>query len=106
MVFYTLISTSTPLGNSNFISASIVLEVESRKANLIGSFQVSLSTSDGLAGTFLRTMNRGYPLDWVDDYPGKIRTLTAQQVNAAIKTYLQPQNMILVTAGSLSDIKK
>lgn len=81
-------------------------EVESRKANLIGSFQVSLSTSDSIASTFLRTVNRGYPLDWVDDYPGKIRTLTAQQVNAAIKTYLQPQNMILVTAGSLSDIKK
>jgi zinc protease len=81
-------------------------ELEYRKTFLIGVFQVSLSTSDGLASTFLNTLNRGYPLDWVDDYPAKIRALTAQQVNAAIKTYLQPQNMILVKAGSLSESNK
>jgi zinc protease len=54
----------------------------------------------------LNTLNRGYPLDWIDDYPAKIRAITAQQVNAAIKTYLQPQNMILVKVGSLSEPKK
>jgi zinc protease len=81
-------------------------EVEFRKTNLIGAFQVNLSTSDGLAGTFLNTLNRGYPLDWVDEYPSQVRALTVQQVNAAIKTHLQPQNMILVKAGSLSEPKK
>jgi zinc protease len=81
-------------------------EVASRKTNLIGAFQVNLSTSNGLAATFLNALNRGYPLDWVDDYPNKVRALTAQQVNTAIKTYLQPQNMILVKAGNLSEPKK
>lgn len=81
-------------------------EVESRKSNLIGSFQVSLSTSNGVASTFLSALNRGYPLDWVDDYPVKIRALNPAQVNTAIKTYLQPQNMIVVKAGSLSEPKK
>jgi len=81
-------------------------EVESRKSNLVGSFQVSLSTSNGLAGTFLSALNRGYPLEWVDDYPAKVRALDRSQVNTAIKTYLQPQNMILVKAGSLSKAKK
>jgi zinc protease len=80
--------------------------VASRKTNLIGAFQVNLSTSNGLAATFLNALNRGYPLDWVDDYPNKVRALTAQQVNTAIKTYLQPQNMILVKAGNLSEPKK
>jgi zinc protease len=59
-----------------------------------------------LASTFLNALNRGYPLDWVDDYPGKVRALNQAQINAAIKTYLQPQNMILVKAGSLSEPKK
>jgi len=81
-------------------------EVESRKSNLVGSFQVSLSTSNGLASTFLSALNRGYPLEWVDDYPAKVRALNRSQVNTAIKTYLQPQNMILVKAGSLSEAKK
>jgi zinc protease len=81
-------------------------EVEFRKSFLIGAFQVNLSTTSGLANTLLSALNRAYPLDWIDDYPAKIRALTVQQVNAAIKTYLQPQNMILVQAGSLSEPKK
>jgi zinc protease len=81
-------------------------EVEFRKSFLVGAFQVKLSTTSGLANTLLNTLNRGYPLDWVDNYPAKIRAITVQQVNAAVKTYLQPQNMILVKAGSLSEPKK
>jgi zinc protease len=81
-------------------------EVEFRKSFLIGAFQVNLSTTSGLANTLLSALNRAYPLDWIDDYPAKIRALTQAQVNAAIKTYLQPQNMILVQAGSLSEPKK
>jgi len=81
-------------------------EVESRKSNLIGAFQVSLGTTSGLASALLNTLNRGYPLEWVDDYPAMVRGLNAAKVNAAIKTYLQPQNMILVKAGSLSEAKK
>jgi zinc protease len=89
-----------------YLQGVTAAEVEFRKTFLIGAFQVALSTSDGLASTFLRTMNRGYPLDWVDEYPGQVRALTVRQVNAAIKTHLQPQNMIQVTAGSLSEPKK
>jgi zinc protease len=81
-------------------------ELASRKANLVGSFQVSLSTSSGLANAFLATLNRGYPLTWVDEYPDRIRAITQAQVNGVIQKYLQPQNMVLVKAGSLSDTKK
>jgi len=81
-------------------------EVAFRKTFLIGVFQVNLSNSDGLASTFLNTLNRGYPLDWLDEYPSRINALNKDMVNAAIKTYLQPQNMILVKAGSLSELKK
>jgi zinc protease len=81
-------------------------EVESRKSNLIGAFQVGLGTTSGLSSALLNTLNRGYPLEWVDDYPAMVRGLSAAKVNAAIKTYLQPKNMILVEAGSLSEPKK
>lgn len=80
-------------------------EVAARKTNLIGSFQVALATTDGLASTLLTAIERGYPLSWVDDYPAQIRALTAPQINRAIKTHLSPQNMVLVQAGSLSPSK-
>jgi len=81
-------------------------ELASRKANLVGSFQVSLSTTSGLANAFLATLNRGYPLTWVDEYPDRIRAITQAQVNGVIQKYLQPQNMVLVKAGTLSETKK
>jgi zinc protease len=77
-------------------------EVAARKTNLIGSFQVALSTTDGLAATLLTAIERGYPLSWVDDYPAQIRKLSQEQINRAIRTYLQPETMVLIKAGSLA----
>jgi zinc protease len=77
-------------------------EIESRKSNLIGAFQVGLSTTNGMAGTLLATVERGYPLNWIDDYPLRIRALTDGQVNGAIKRYLNPARMVVVKAGTLA----
>jgi zinc protease len=77
-------------------------EIDSRKSNLIGAFQVGLSTTSGMAGTLLATVERGYPLNWIDDYPQRIRALTDEQVNGAIKRYLNPDRMVIVKAGTLA----
>lgn len=75
-------------------------EVQSRKTNLIGAFQVSLATSDGIANSLLATVKRGLPPSWIDDYPARIHALTTAQINAAIKKYLHPERMVLIKAGS------
>ena len=82
-------------------SGATASEIEARKSNLIGSFKVDLATSDGMAGALLATVNRGYELNWLDDFPVKIKALTDEQVNAAIKKYLKPDAMVLVKAGTL-----
>jgi zinc protease len=76
-------------------------EVEARKSSLIGSFKVDLATSDGMAGALLTTVNRGYGINWLDDFPVHVKALTLEQVNAAIRKYLKPDQMILVKAGTL-----
>lgn len=76
-------------------------EVERRKSNLVGSFKVGLATTDGLAGAMLNAVHRGYDLNWLDEYPGKINALTTEQVNGAIKKYLKPENMYLIKAGTI-----
>ena len=77
-------------------------EIASRKTNLVGEFQVSLATTGGWANTLLATLNRGYPLEWIDEYPVKVKALTDAQINGAIKKYLNPKNMVLVKAGTLA----
>ena len=76
-------------------------EIESRKTNLIGSFKVELATTDGMAGALLTAVNRGYDVGWLDEFPVKVRALTVEQINGAIKKYLKPDGMVLIKAGTL-----
>jgi zinc protease len=76
-------------------------ELDARKADLIGSYKVSLATTDGLATFLLRTVQRGKPLTWLDDYPKAINALTLAEVNGALRKYLNPDKMVLIEAGTL-----
>lgn len=81
-------------------------EIESRKSNLIGSFKVNLATTDGMADTLLAAVNRGYDVNWLDDFPVKINAISAEQVNGVIKKYLKPADMVLIKAGTLPAAQK
>jgi zinc protease len=77
-------------------------ELNAHKQGIIGSYRVSLSTAGGVAGTILASVQRGLDLTWLDGYPQAIRELTRDQVNRAIRTHLDPQDMTLVEAGSVT----
>jgi zinc protease len=81
-------------------------EVARTKTNLAGQFQVGLATTDGLASTILATIHRGYPLSWIDEYTKKLDAVTLDQVNAAIKKHLQPDNFVLIKAGTVPTATK
>jgi zinc protease len=50
-------------------------------------------------------VQRGLPLAYIDEYPGKIEALTLAQVNAAVKKYVVPDKMVTVLAGTLPEAK-
>jgi zinc protease len=77
-------------------------EVSARKSNLIGGFKVDLATTGGMANALISAVNRGYDVAWLDDFPQKVHALTHEQVNASIKKYLKPENMVTVRAGTFS----
>jgi len=76
------------------------VEVSARKSNVIGAFKVALTTTEGMAGTLLAAVNRGYDVSWLDELPVRVNALTAEQVNASIKKHLKPETMVLVKAGT------
>lgn len=76
-------------------------ELAARKTNMIGEYQVSLATTDGMARSMLLMIDRGKSLAWLDELPRAIDSLTVAQVNAAIQNHLDPRKMVLVTAGTL-----
>jgi len=76
-------------------------ELTARKEGLIGNFRVSLATTDGMANVLLETVQRGYDVSWLDEYPDAINALTTSQVNAAIKKHVDPTRLVLVEAGTV-----
>lgn len=77
-------------------------EVEREKSNYIGTFQVSLATTGGMAGALLASVQRGYGVSWPDELPRRIEALTVDQVNAAIQTHVHPGRLVLIKAGSIA----
>ncbi len=76
-------------------------ELADRKQGIVGGYFVGLSTTAGLAGTIVTTIQRGYDLSWLDGYPEAVNALTRTQVNTVIKARLNPSAMTLVEAGTL-----
>jgi zinc protease len=76
-------------------------ELGAHKQGMVGNYRVGLSTTAGVAGTILATVQRGYDLQWLDGYPQAVEAMTREQVNHAIRTHLDPNAMVLVEAGSI-----
>nr|WP_299381267.1 pitrilysin family protein [Allomuricauda sp.] len=76
-------------------------ELQDRKSNLTGKFKVGLSSTTGLAGAILTFLERGLQPDYVNQYPKDIEAVTLDQVNQAIKKYIDLNKLIVVKSGSL-----
>lgn len=77
-------------------------ELDERKQNLIGRFQIYLGTTDGMAQAILSALNRGLDLAWIDQYPAKIKALSVEQINAAIHKHVDPKKLVMVEAGTFA----
>lgn len=78
-------------------------ELDTFKVTLTGSYKVALATTNGLASAILNAMQRGYGPEWVDEFPRRVQALTLPEVNATIKKYVNPAQMVTVLAGTLPE---
>jgi len=67
------------------------------------SFKVNLATSGGMANQILSFLQRGYDIDIMDNYSIMVNNLTLEEVNNAIKKYVDPESVITVIAGSVDE---
>ncbi|KAF6004763.1 hypothetical protein F1559_001193 [Cyanidiococcus yangmingshanensis] len=76
-------------------------ELDAKKATVYGSYQVGLATTRGLAGALISTLDEGRPLTWIDEYVDRIGSLTLDQVNAAIRRWVDPNALVIAAAGNI-----
>jgi len=80
-------------------------EVRAAIETLTGSYIVGLSTTGSVAGQVHSFMQRGFAPEYIDEYPLRVRQLSAAEVNRAIRQYFDPSQLIEVVAGSLAEPK-
>ncbi|KAB2839448.1 MAG: insulinase family protein, partial [Melioribacteraceae bacterium] len=78
-------------------------ELENKKSTIVGQFKVQLSTTNGIANQIHSFLQRGFDVDYLEQYPKLIESLTLEQVNNAIKKYIKPENIVTVMAGSIDE---
>ncbi|MCA3884820.1 MAG: insulinase family protein [Burkholderia sp.] len=78
-------------------------ELDARKDGMIGRHQVAMETTGQMAAMIAQTVLQDRPLSDLDTYPERVRALTVEQVNTAIRTYLAPDKMTLVEAGTFAE---
>lgn len=80
-------------------------ELAAKKTTICGSYEVGLSTTRGLAHTLHGNLRNGFPPDYLRDFPGEIRSLSLDEVNAAVRRYLDFDQLRVVIAGSLPEVQ-
>ncbi|HME41491.1 MAG TPA: pitrilysin family protein [Syntrophorhabdales bacterium] len=73
------------------------------KAYLTGSFPLRIDTQSKLAGFMAQVEYYGLGLDYPEKYPSLINSVSGQDVLRVAKTYLFPEQVILVIVGNLKE---
>lgn len=74
-------------------------ELEKSIASYIETRKVARTRDSGLAGLLGRNAEAGRTMKFAAEREEKVRKLSTEQVNAAIRKYLDPDKMVIVAAG-------
>jgi zinc protease len=74
-------------------------EVEAAKSGYLQSRQVSRAQDNELASRLNNYLFLGRTLQWDADLEAKIKALTPEQINAAMRRYIDPTKITIVKAG-------
>lgn len=74
-------------------------ELRSQAHMYAARMHVRLSNTRALAAALHDTVAEGRELSYLDELPEKVRALSREQVNAALKKYLQPERIAEAVAG-------
>lgn len=74
-------------------------EFDTQVESLIGAHNLSLCALSGLAYKISQQTALGLSLDEIDSFGEKLRALTVDDVNAAVRKHFDPRNLVTVVAG-------
>jgi len=76
-------------------------ELAIEKSAAAGRYLVSLATNAGIAEALAQSESLGLGISILDAYPDKVRSVTVEEANQALRAHIHPERLITVVAGSL-----
>ncbi|MGQ7960549.1 M16 family metallopeptidase [Pseudomonas sp. SP16.1] len=74
-------------------------ELDNAKRELAGSFPLSTASNADIVGQLASMGFYDLPLSYLDDFMRDVQALTTEQVHAAMAKHLDPEALVVVTAG-------
>lgn len=74
-------------------------ELQGAKSFLVGSFPRKLDTMNNIANFLVQVEYFGLGLDYIDEYPRMIESITADDVLRVAKEHLHPENLVIVVVA-------
>jgi zinc protease len=81
-------------------------EVEEAKKGWLQNNQVTRAQDNYVAGKIEDHLFYNRTFQWEEDFEKKVKALTAEQINAAIKKHIDPAKISIVKAGDFENAKK
>ena len=76
-------------------------EVEEKKETITGTYKVQMGTTHGLASLILRSLEHGFEKNRLDTFSIEVASTTVEDVNSALRKYLDPALLHIASAGTL-----
>lgn len=74
-------------------------ELAKAKRESLGSFPLSAASNAAIVGQLAAIGFYDMPLTWMDDFMQDLQNLSVEDVHAAFKRHLNPEQLVVVTAG-------
>jgi zinc protease len=74
-------------------------ELADSQANFVGRLPLSLESNGGVAGSLLNIERFDLGLDYYRQYPNLVRAVTVEDVLATARKYVDPERLVIATAG-------
>lgn len=75
-------------------------ELQDSKSNYIGRLPLSMESNAGVASALAGVERFQLGLNYYREYPQKIQAITSEQILQSTQKYLDPQKLVIVSAGS------
>ena len=82
------------------------VELAAAKHNLVRSLPQAFESVDDIAGAYSDLLTTDLPPDWLRHYPGRIDAVTAADIKAVARTFLDAKRMRTVVVGDMAKIRK